>query len=276
MMTVLEKPIHQQRLEPFVREAGVGPDVVCLHANASSSGQWRALMDRLAPKFHVLAPDSYDAGKSPSWHSNRIICLQDEVTLIEPVLARVHSPLALIGHSYGAAVALIAALANPSRVRALVLYEPTLFSLIDARGASPNDADGIRDVVAVSGAAVDRGNPENAAEIFIDYWMGEGTWSQMSDHRKAAIATSVINVRQWGHALFSEPTALTAISSLAMPVLYMTGGRSTQSALGVARLLIPTLPNVEVVNFKQLGHMGPVTHPEVVNEVIDRFLRRHA
>ena len=33
---------------PFIREAGAGPGVVCLHSNASSSGQWRALMERLA------------------------------------------------------------------------------------------------------------------------------------------------------------------------------------------------------------------------------------
>ena len=31
--------MHQ--LEPFFREAGAGPGVVCTHANASSSGQWR-------------------------------------------------------------------------------------------------------------------------------------------------------------------------------------------------------------------------------------------
>ena len=50
--------------DPFFREAGSGPGVVCLHANASTSGQWRALMDLLAPRFHVLAADSLGAGKS--------------------------------------------------------------------------------------------------------------------------------------------------------------------------------------------------------------------
>jgi pimeloyl-ACP methyl ester carboxylesterase len=276
MMTVMEKPIHQHRLEPFVREAGVGPDVVCLHANASTSGQWRALMERLAPKFHVLAPDSYDSGKSPGWDSDRVIRLRDEVALIEPVLARAYSPLALVGHSYGAAVALIAALANPSRVSALVLYEPTLFSLIDAHQSAPNDAEGIRDVVAASGRALAAGEPDRAAELFIDYWMGAGAWRQMPEQRKATIGASVTNVRRWGHALFTEPTLLAEFRSLSMPVLYMVGGRSTQSALGVARLLTATLPRVEVVEFDQLGHMGPVTHPEVVNEVIERFLKRQA
>ena len=50
---------------PFCREAGAGPGVVCLHSNASSSSQWRELLDTLAPRCHVLAPDSYGAGKGP-------------------------------------------------------------------------------------------------------------------------------------------------------------------------------------------------------------------
>ena len=32
---------------PFFREVGSGPGVVCLHANASTSGQWRPLMETL-------------------------------------------------------------------------------------------------------------------------------------------------------------------------------------------------------------------------------------
>ena len=121
-----------QQAVPFVREAGAGPGVVCIHSNASSSAQWRGLMELLAPKFRVLAPDSYGSGKSPDWHSDRVITLADELALIEPVLAKAGAPLALVGHSYGAAIALIAALANPGRVRAMALYEPTLFSLIEA------------------------------------------------------------------------------------------------------------------------------------------------
>ena len=53
--------------EVFFRESGAGRGVVCLHSNASTSGQWRGLMDALRPKFRVLAPDSYGAGRSPAW-----------------------------------------------------------------------------------------------------------------------------------------------------------------------------------------------------------------
>ena len=260
--------------EPFVREAGTGPGVVCIHANASSSAQWRGLMDLLAPRFHVLAPDSYGSGKSPEWPSDRIIHLRDEVALIEPALAKAGSPLVLVGHSYGAAVALIAALTNPARVRAMALYEPTLFSLLDAEGPAPNEADGIRNTVIAAGAALDAGNRDAAAGLFIDYWMGSGAWQQTPEPRKAPIAASVANVRRWGHALFNEPASLELFRRLDFPVLYMTGKRSTPSAHGVARLLAGALPKVERVEFEELGHMGPVTHPDPVNAAIQQFLER--
>jgi pimeloyl-ACP methyl ester carboxylesterase len=260
--------------EPFFREAGAGPGLVCIHSNASTSGQWHGLMDLLAPKFHVFAPDSYGSGKSPEWPSERVIRLRDEVALIEPVLARAGPPVALVGHSYGAAIALIAALANPGRVRAIALYEPTLFALLDAETPAPNEAEGIRTAVADAGVALDAGNPNAAAERFIDYWMGAGTWKQTPEQRKAPIAASVTNVRRWAHALFTEPTPLQAFRSLDIPVLYMVGKRSRPSALGVARLLMTALPQVELVEFESLGHMGPVTHPDSVNEAVKHFLER--
>ena len=95
---------------PFFREVGSGPGVVCLHANASTSSQWRGLMDSLAPRFHVLAADSFGAGRSPAWPSDRQVSLRDEVELLQPVFDRAGERFTLVAHSYGAAIALIAAL----------------------------------------------------------------------------------------------------------------------------------------------------------------------
>ena len=78
----------------------------------------------------------------------------------------------------------------------------------------------------------------------------------------------------WGDALFKEPTPLEAFATLHVPVLYMIGGKSPPSSRSVARLLTRVLPQVEVVEFEELGHMGPVTHPNVVNEAIRQFLSR--
>lgn len=262
----------RERIQPFFREAGKGPGVVCLHANASTSGQWRGLMDLLAASFHVLAPDLFDAGHSPAWPSDRLMRLKDEVNLIEPVLELAGAPYALVGHSYGGAVALKTALANPERVRALALYEPVLFALVDQEKPAPNDADGIRFALAGAEKALEAGKPHAAAEIFVDYWSGPGAWARTPESLKPAVAASVRNIRRWGHALLAEPSRLEEFRALDVPVLYMTGGRTTASASAVTRLLTRTLPRVEVVHFAELGHMGPVTHPAPVNQAIRDFL----
>ena len=259
---------------PFFLEAGAGPGVVCLHANASTSGQWRGLMSSLEPTFHVLAADSFGAGKSPPWPTDRQLALEHEVALLEPVFARAGDPFSLVAHSYGAAVALIAAVSQPARVRSLVLYEPTLFSLVDAESPPPNDADGIRSVAASAIAALDAGDFRSAAEFFIDFWMGQGAWGGMPESRQGPIAASIVNVAGWASALFDEPTPLAAFSGLNVPVLYMMGRDSPTASRAVGRLLTRALPQVEVIEFPGMGHMGPITHPKVVNAEISRFLER--
>jgi len=259
---------------PYFREAGAGEGVVCIHSNASASAQWRPLMERLAPRFRVFAPDSLGAGKSPAWPADRVISLRDEAALLEPVFSLAGSPLSLVGHSYGGAVALIAALARPDRVRALALYEPTLFSLIEEEAPGQEAVNGIRQTAFAAAAAIDAKDPSTAAARFIDYWMGEGTWRAMPESRQALVAGSMTNVRGWGHALLNDPTPLQAFRALDVPVLYMVGAKSPPSSRGVARLLTGVLPKVTVIEFAELGHMAPVTHPEPVNEAIARFLDR--
>ena len=82
------------------------------------------------------------------------------------------------------------------------------------------------------------------------------------------------NLPSWFRALSNEPTPLRAFSALHVPVLYMMGSESPASSRGVGRLLTRVLPQVEVVEFPGLGHMGPITHPQIVNAAIVRFLER--
>jgi pimeloyl-ACP methyl ester carboxylesterase len=255
------------------REAGSGPGVVCLHANASSSGQWRGLMELLAPKFHMLAADSYGAGKSPPW-PERPIRLKDEVALLEPVFARAGKPFTLVGHSYGGAIALVAAVMKGHRVSALALYEPTLFALVEQESPAPNDVDGIRNTVIAAVASLKKGDQARAARSFIDFWMGPGSFNGMPERNREAIAASIVNIQGWKDALFGEPTPLKVLAKLDIPVLLMVGKESPLSSRAVAQRLSRVLPRVQVAELDGLGHMGPVTHPDAVNPVIARFLEK--
>jgi pimeloyl-ACP methyl ester carboxylesterase len=256
----------------YFREAGTGPAVVCIHASASSSAQWRPLMDRLADRFRTLAVDLYGSGKSPRWPDDRALSLADEVALLEPVLAAAGDRFHLVGHSYGGAVALKAAVADPGRLRSLVVYEPVLFSVLLAEDpAQP----AVREIVAVRDetvTAMEAGNPSAAGARFLDYWMGAGTWAGLPEPRRNAVATAMGSLTAEWHAAFMEHTPLSAFTSLDVPTLCLTGSDSPEAARGVARLLTKVLPRVTDVEIAGVGHMGPVTHPERINALIERHL----
>jgi len=93
---------------------------------------------------------------------------------------------------------------------------------------------------------------------------------------QAASAEAVRNIQGWKDALFDEPTPPQAFGALDVPVLLMVGSKSPLSSRAVARRLARLLPRAELAELEGLGHMGPITHPEVVNERIRGFLERHA
>ena len=252
----------------FYREAGSGPAVICLHANASTSGQWRGLMELLAPRWHVLAPDTLGAGRGPAWPALGGVRLADEVAALVPLLDTLPPRVHLVGHSYGAAIALKIALTWPDRVAGMVLYEPTLFALLFQQQSGHPAANGIADAVHAAGVAIDRDDTHGAAEIFIDYWMGTGAWAAMPPARRPAIAEATRNIRGWARALMQEPATLADIVRLPMPLDLIAGSQSPASAQAVWRLLAASLPRATVVELPGLGHMGPVTHPEAVNPAI--------
>ena len=257
---------------PFFREAGVGPSVVCLHSSTSSSGQWRALMDRLAGRFRVIAVDLYGSGKTVAWPQDQPMRLDDEIALLRSVFLAAGDRFHLIGHSYGGAIALKAALTHQDRLISLVLYEPVLFSVLMA---SASQSDAAREIVAVRDDTirlVEKGDFNATAERFVDYWTGDGAWAAIPEPRRPGIAQAVRAVKPEWHALFHDSTPLEAFVSINIPTLLLTGTRSKASALAVARLLTKVLPRVRVQEIEGVGHMAPVTHPELINPLIERFL----
>ena len=256
----------------FVREAGEGTPVVCLHSSAASSAQWRPLMDALADRYRVLAVDLYGSGKSPVWPDARPLALADEVAHIDAVIAGAGAPVHLVGHSYGAAVAMAAAVTDPARIESMVLFEPVLFALLMADDPTQPAA---REIVAVRDdtvAALDRGDARAAAARFIDYWMGAGAWAGMPEPRRESLARAIVAVRGQFHAAFSDPTPLSALAALDIPVLCITGSASPAAARAVTRLLAARLPRATTAEIGDVGHMAPITHPDRVNALIARYL----
>ena len=259
-------------LTPFARESGQGMPVLCLHSNASSSSQWRGLMEQMSPKFRMVAPDLLGAGRSGPWPVAAGARLQHELDALAPLLQALGDRFHLVGHSYGAALALVIAQAWPQRVASAVLFEPTAFPLLNRPGPGEPAATGIAAVATAAIAAVDRGELHAAAEMFIDFWMGDSAWAGMPEVRRGPVAESMRPIRQWTDAVFAQPWTPDGLARVAMPVLLLGGDRSPASARDLLPLLAGALPNSRLQLLPGLGHMAPVTNPDKVNPLIAEFL----
>jgi pimeloyl-ACP methyl ester carboxylesterase len=245
--------------------------VLCIHSFASSWRQYRSLVTRLAPAAHVIVPDLYGHGGHPAWCWKRPFTLADEAAALEALLPPA-GPLHLVGHSYGAAVALRLAAGHRARVRSMALYEPAVWGTLTAlRPGEPGtlEIEAVRDDTSRLIAA---GELEAASERFVDYWAGAGAWAATPLERRPRLMDAVAGLRHGWHATFLERWTMDALRALDIPCLLLTGTRSTSAARLGLRLLSESLPRATVLEFEGLDHLGPMSHPQLVDPAIQAFL----
>lgn len=259
-------------IEPGIRSAGAGPSVILLHSSGSSSKQWDRLVDLLQPRFRVHAVDFHGHGATPPWHSDRPLTLADEAALVEPLIDSAQAGVHLVGHSYGGAVALKLALTHPARVRSLTVYEPVVFRMLFDFSLSHAASQSVLTTAASMRACLARGEREEAARQFVDFWSGAGAWDAMPPARQQAVAARMPAVMLHFDALFFDSMRLSHLATLTMPGLVLTGARTIPATRCIGELLRHALPCSRHNTLPDAGHLGPITHATAVNARIARFL----
>jgi pimeloyl-ACP methyl ester carboxylesterase len=262
------------RTKPHVRSSGHGPHVVLLHSSGSSGRQWDALANSLQGRFHTHAVDVHGHGRTSAWPHPRRLRLEDDAALVEPLLHAAPDGIHLVGHSYGGGVALKLATMFPEQVLSVTVYEPVLFRLLF--DYHPRDRTATE--VAMVGASIrnwlDLGYADRAAARFVDYWSGDGAWAAMPAEHQSVIASRMPAVAAHFHALFDDTMDMAALQQLEVPVLSLTGAGTRPTTRRLAELLRVALPRARHLILDGMGHMGPLTHANVVNRHIATFLDR--
>ena len=97
------------------------PTVVCLHGVTSWGGHFAELGTRFAKTRHVVAPDLLGHGASPHDPPWRI---DDHLAALDATLT--DGPATLLGHSFGARLAIERTARRPEAVDRLVLLDPVV------------------------------------------------------------------------------------------------------------------------------------------------------
>lgn len=254
-----------------VIEAGAGPLVVLVHSSVAGARQWRRLVERLAGTRHVKAVNLFGYGRTPAWPAGRTQTLADQAALVEAIVPQRADDIALVGHSFGGAVAMRAAADLGRRVSRLILIEPNPFSILRDHGRSEAFAEAmrLRDIVKRHGA---KGEWAAAAEQFADYWGGEGSWSAMAPERRAAFAEGLKpNFHEWD-AVMNETTSLQDWADrLPKSSLVIHDPNTARPIREIVALMAEATP-WRMTAIPHGGHMAPLTHPELVNPLVADFL----
>jgi pimeloyl-ACP methyl ester carboxylesterase len=258
-------------------ETGSGPAVILLHSSVSGARMWRRLTGDLQDDFHVRAVNLYGYGGTRAWPADARQSLDDQARLVETALPDDAQAVSIVGHSFGAAVAMKLAARLRRRVIALVLLETNPFYLLRQSGRTAAFAEimDLRNCVKRFGAS---GEWARAAERFADYWGGAGTWQGMPEERRVAFAEAMKpNYFEWD-AVMEETTPVEDWARL-LPrsTLVVSDPGTVPPVREITALLRRSCPTWTFKEIAGGGHMAPLTRPDLVNPLVVSFLRsRHA
>lgn len=255
-----------------VVRAGVGVRrVLFIHCTMGNSGTWAQVQAALLGKLKMTAFDRPSHGASGAWTGDGGAAgLHTLTTTIAAGL--IDGRADIVGHSYGATVALRLALDLPQRVRSLTLIEPPMFRLAEGTAAHEAHTAEMRQFEEAL-CAGDRGS---AARLFYDAMTPEAPWETLSEIARARFTAQIDRIAEERGVSEDDAPGLTApgrLETLTQPVQLIEGSASPAVMNRVHDGLAARVPQAQRVVVMGAGHMSPLTHPENIAAEIAAFLK---
>jgi pimeloyl-ACP methyl ester carboxylesterase len=269
MVQVSRSPVRRERVvsadgtEIAVTVTGDGPPLVVCHGSMATARDWHLVARRLASEMTVYGPDRRGHDRSGDRPAYSLAREQEDLATVADLAG---GEVTLLGHSYGALIALSLARYEPP-VR-LVLYEPPLAmnnlvggAAVDEyeRAAQAGDADralalGLREFVGMPAAAV-------------DLMRGQPIWTRLT----SMVPSWPREIRALDDYLTNLGGDLGQFSTLDVPVLLLTGELSPPWLIEATHRLAAVLPDATVTTLPGQAHDAHIFAPSAVAGQIARF-----
>ncbi len=266
---------------------GEGTPLHFLHANGYPPECYKPLLELLKTQHHV-----FGMKLRPLWDDANIKDIDDWHPLSDDLLRFLSTgglaPAIGIGHSIGGIVTLRAALRDPGKFRALVLFDPVLFvpsfllmwNLIRMVGL------GNKVHPKIAGALKRRRTFDNLEMVFRGY-RSRDVFKYMSDESLRAYISGITKQRPGGgFELIYSPeweshiylTGLRdfdlwrELPKLKIPTLIIRGAETDTFLENAANLVKKKNPKIQIETLEKSTHILPLEHPQEVFNLTQTFL----
>jgi pimeloyl-ACP methyl ester carboxylesterase len=244
------------------RRSGEGPPLILVHGTAANHGRWSPVLPALEERFTVYAVDRRGRGGSGDGQGYAI---EREFEDVAAVIDSIGEPVNLLGHSYGALLALEATLLIRN-IRKLVLYDPGVEAgeeIYPREVAERLEAllrAGDRDEVVATTMREVAGLPPQTVEHLrtLTVWQ-----------TRVAAAHTIPRELRAVKAYGFDPERL---RGLIVPTLLLSGGNSPVALRKAAEAVDEALPDSHLVVMPGQGHAAMDTGTDLFTAEVQRFL----
>jgi pimeloyl-ACP methyl ester carboxylesterase len=241
----------------YVREYGDrGPMVFVLHGGPAAVGDLAPVARRLADGFRVLEPWQRGSGGEPLTVARHVEDLHSVVLERTPRV-----PPAIVGHSWGAMLALCYAATHPDHAGPIVLvgcgtFDPVSRATLQGVLASRIDEGLQRELDEVEASTPDRGERHTRQQKLMrdlsvyelaEPWPERDEWEPLDDRAHEETWHDMLRAQKDG----TYPGAFTAIRS---PLLMLHGAYDPHPGPMIRDSLRPLMPQLEYVEWERCGH----------------------
>jgi len=277
----------------YAREIGQGPPLIVLHGGPDFDHAYLLPdLDRLADAFRLIYYDQRGRGRSADGVRPEEVTLTSDLDDLDEV--RRHAQLessALLGHSWGAVLALEYALRHPTRVSRLILMNPAPASASDVavfRKAyiQKLGADMERQRAIVATVAYKEGDPEAVAARYRLHF--KPALQRPADYEKLMASMKAAFIRQGREGIVKARAVedqlmrdtwqvdgydlLPKLRTLGVPTLVISGDHDfipEEIAVHIAR----AIPHARLVTIQNCGHFSYLECPGEVRRAFDDFFK---
>jgi pimeloyl-ACP methyl ester carboxylesterase len=255
---------------------GRGPDVVLVHGALGDYRQWEPIGRALSRGYRVIAVRRRFHWPNPRPAGGVDYTFEAQSADLDALLQSLGRPAHLVGHSYGAGVALLTALRHPELVRSLILVEPPFGSLVAPSAPGFASELASRDsMLAAVRASVQAGAAERAAEALIDWVQGgPGGFRRLPRAIQEGLRTNAVTLGPT-YAAPAPVVTCRQLRALRLPVLILRGQQTRPWYRIIAEAAADCIPGAEAAVIPAARHMAIVENPSGSAGLVARFIARH-